>query len=139
MWATYNAHQTVNHQLHFVDPNMGAHKQFRSHVDAKQEAMHGPTTLWYLITWQSLWSQRFSRNHSYFSFWTQVATTMLYRHGIILYTFSYIYYQIIAISQFVAPCCHMASTWFVVDSLVFITILIKIIICHTHIRPYSCS
>lgn len=86
MWAAYNnigqmgfQHQTVNHSLHFVDPQTGVHT---NHVEAmwqraksKFKSMMGPTNRDSIPDYLSefMWTQRFPENR-FFHFWNQIAT-----------------------------------------------------------------
>ena len=86
MWAAYNGlnqlgyqHRTVNHTLHFVDPQTSVHT---NHVEgmwqkakAKFKSQMGSTNREMIPDYLSefMWVQRF-RENKYFHFWHQIAT-----------------------------------------------------------------
>ena len=88
MWAAYNQlpnlaagyqHGTVNHTLHFVDPNTGVCtnrvEAMWSRAKDKFKAGRGPTNRDMIADYlaEFMWAQRFGEGSAFYHLWTQIA------------------------------------------------------------------
>ena len=89
MWGAYNQlanlgyqHGTVNHSLHFVDPNTGVTtnrvEAMWSRAKDKVKAGRGPTNRNMVADYlaEFMWGQRFGGGPAFFNFFTQVARVL---------------------------------------------------------------
>ena len=89
-WAAYNnlanisfQHRTVNHTLHFVDPNtlltMNRVEAMWQHAKSKLKAMMGPTNRDMIQDHlaEFMWSQRFN-DSPFYNFWHQIKNVLYY-------------------------------------------------------------